>query len=1122
MLRARRAADAALALVVALCLSSVPAATPLMGGGIARAATVPWPPSTLVISEVQTGGASASDEFVEIANQGADSTDLIGLELVYATSSGSTVTRKGTWSASTILTPGRRFLIVNSAGSHVAIGDAVYSGGFAATGGAVALRVIGGSVIDAVAWGDATNAFVEGTAAPAPAASASIERRPGGALGNGLDTNDNAVDWFESTTPGPQGLAALAVPDPRPGPTPTLVPTPEPTSDPTPDPTASPTSAPTATPTAEPTLEPTPTVEPTHAPTPAPVAISAVRAMPDGTAATIAGVLTTELGALESGHTAFVQDETGGIALYLDAAVVSPIPIGTAVVVRGIVDDRFAQRTLRVAEDDLVSTGTSALPAAPSISTGLATEPIEGTRIQVAGTVTAGPDALSDGLAVTVDDGSGPVRVIVTPVALGARELATGSSVTAVGPLGQRDSSGTGLEGYRLYVTVAGDLGILPPPTPEPTATPSPSPSPTGDPTPAPTASPTPLPSSIPSASPSPSGLSIAAARVQPVGSTLTVRGVVTAEAGRLGTPPLLAIGDATGGIVVRLPDGLVGPTRGQAIVVSGALADPYGQLEIRPTESGLTLDGDGSVPEVVDLPLSGPNESTEGRLVRLAGIVIARPTKSTSGDIALSVETSNGTRIRVMADASSGLTQASFVPGARYRIVGIAGQRASRKGAPDGYRVWARDRHDVTLLAAAPSPTAGSSGSPRASGGTPARVSIASALRTTDRDVAIEAVVTAPANLLDSSGRRIVVQDATAAIEILLPKDVSGPGVGARVRAIGRVGSAYGAPRLRASSIERRGAGTVPRPLRVAGPLSAAHAWRLVEISGRVDDIRKLGDRWRAEIVLGAQRFVVVGQPGARIPSTALGEGRAASIVGIVRPPYPSATDRRPSILPRSGADIRQGAAASTGTTPGPTGNGSSTSPTAGGGTATSSGSTAPADLIGLLRLVGTKVLVGGLVVDLRSDGFDLDDGTAIGRVVLAGLAADAIDLVEPGDAINVTGVVTIQSDGLAAVVVEDPSAIVLGSTLGGAPPYPAASDGGSGTSGLRTAGFGSDGMAIPGAGAGLVGLLTVGLLSAGMTVLRRRHARRLLALRVAARLAAVGGSRLADEAPATGPYKA
>ncbi len=46
---------------------------------------------------------------------------------------------------------------------------------------------------------------------------------------------------------------------------------------------------------------------------------------------------------------------------------------------------------------------------------------------------------------------------------------------------------------------------------------------------------------------------------------------------------------------------------------------------------------------------------------------------------------------------------------------------------------------------------------------------------------------------------------------------------------------------------------------------------------------------------------------------------------------------------------------------------------------------------------------------------------------------------------------------------------------------------------------------------------MLTVGLLSAGLTVHRRRHARRLLAVRVAARLAAVGGQRPVDPDPAT-----
>ena len=96
-----------------------------------------------------------------LANAGASPVDLMGLEVVYATSTGSTITRKATWAASTILDPGRHLLIANAAGIYAPIADATYASGFAATGGAVALRPVGGSPVDTVAWGDATNAFVE-------------------------------------------------------------------------------------------------------------------------------------------------------------------------------------------------------------------------------------------------------------------------------------------------------------------------------------------------------------------------------------------------------------------------------------------------------------------------------------------------------------------------------------------------------------------------------------------------------------------------------------------------------------------------------------------------------------------------------------------------------------------------------------------------------------------------------------------------------------------------------------------------------------------------------------------------------------------------------------------------
>ena len=239
---------------------------------------------------------------------------------------------------------------------------------------------------------------------------------------------------------------------------------------------------------------------------------------------------------------------------------------------------------------------------------------------------------------------------------------------------------------------------------------------------------------------------------------------------------------------------------------------------------------------------------------------------------------------------------------------------------------------------------------------------------------------------------------------------------------------------------------------------------------AGRVDSVRKLGDRWRAEIVIGAQRLVVVGQPGARIPSTALVEGRSAEIVGIVRLAYPSASDKRPSILPRSNSDVRMGPSAA----------GAPRAGTANGGAMTGSGDADPsgaasvgspataADLIDLESLVGSTVRVGGLVVDLQPDGFTLDDGTATGQVVLVGPAADWIDLVEPDDAINVTGVVTVASDGIAAVVVDDPATITLGSTLDGSgdSPAPGTTDAPAGSgeaSDLRIAGFGTDAVGSP-----------------------------------------------------------
>jgi hypothetical protein len=263
--------------------------------------------------------------------------------------------------------------------------------------------------------------------------------------------------------------------------------------------------------------------------------------------------------------------------------------------------------------------------------------------------------------------------------------------------------------------------------------------------------------------------------------------------------------------------------------------------------------------------------------------------------------------------------------------------------------------------------------------------------------------------------------------------------------------------------------------------------------------------------------------------------EGHPIDVTGIVRPAYPSASDRRPTLLPRSRGDIAvQGGATAGGsvtattpsvaTAPGNEAGGNDAGGTTASGsqpaaTATTAG-VPDADLADLASLVGTMVRVGGLVIDVRLDGFVLDDGTAHAPVVLRDEAADWIPLIEPDDAINVTGRIERLDDGVLAVVATDPAAIVLGSdpdaagasASPGSPASPAGKEMAAATR-PRTAGFGDDLGVLPGAGAGLASLFGVSLASIAVTLLRRRQARRLLASRVAARLSAIGSARPTTE---------
>ena len=88
-------------------------------------------------------------------------------------------------------------------------------------------------------------------------------------------------------------------------------------------------------------------------------------------------------------------------------------------------------------------------------------------------------------------------------------------------------------------------------------------------------------------------------------------------------------------------------------------------------------------------------------------------------------------------------------------------------------------------------------------------------------------------------------------------------------------MGTAYGAPRLRAADVDRLGGSSAAAPLRLYAAPTAAHVWRLVVVTGRIADVHKLGDRSREELVVGSARLPIVGQAGAGIPVDRVIEGR-------------------------------------------------------------------------------------------------------------------------------------------------------------------------------------------------------------------------------------------------------
>jgi hypothetical protein len=141
-----------------------------------------------VVNEVQTGGVTAADEFVEVLNRCGHAVALGGARLVYRAATGTSDVLLFAWPAEATMAAGAR-LVLGGSGFAGARDGTLAGAGLAAGGGAVGLRDAAGTLLDGAGWGTATNVLVEGAAGAAPPAGSALARRP-----DGTDTDLNAAD----------------------------------------------------------------------------------------------------------------------------------------------------------------------------------------------------------------------------------------------------------------------------------------------------------------------------------------------------------------------------------------------------------------------------------------------------------------------------------------------------------------------------------------------------------------------------------------------------------------------------------------------------------------------------------------------------------------------------------------------------------------------------------------------------------------------------------------------------------------------------------------------------------------------------------------------------------------
>lgn len=189
--------------------------------------------------------------------------------------------------------------------------------------------------------------------------------------------------------------------------------------------------------------------------------------------------------------------------------------------------------------------------------------------------------------------------------------------------------------------------------------------------------------------------ISIAEARGLPLGTVVTIDGVVTVPSGAFSSSTFdqgFAIQDRTSGLYISVPDNLCLSLR-QQVRVTGTLADtvlPGLLVLVDVTEVKVH----GSGPKVQPLPVATGDvgEDTEGKIVRITGTITQPIVNDLPFGFIIFINDGSG-EIHSFVAASSGIDVSALSPAQTVEVTGFSGQFAN------DFEVDPRTQDDLRII---------------------------------------------------------------------------------------------------------------------------------------------------------------------------------------------------------------------------------------------------------------------------------------------------------------------------------------------------------------------------------------------------------------------------------------